>query len=368
MGVSSRGGLERDGVDPMEEASAPGNLPVSRSRLPRPTIRDVSRQAGVSPTTVSHALSGKGRVDATTRARVRAVAQRLGYRPSVRAQRLREGRARTVALVNSLPGEITARSARMEYLLHLAAASSQEALLRGYAVVLVPPTDDLSWLECIDIDGAIVNDPLDDDRLVRALEERGLPVVTVGRAPHGTCPYVAHGPAGTGLLLAHLVDQGATRIALLTSSSSRATALGVREAYLAWSRERSLAPIVATLDERAAEEAGRQATLTLLEREPAIDAIYAPLDAFAVGALRALRELRRRVPRDVLVATHFDGARARASRPQLTALDLQLDRVGLLALDLLLAEIEHRPHPGWVPEPTPRLIPRGTTLRRRPGP
>lgn len=46
----------------------------------RPTIADVAREAGVSRTTVSHALNGIGKVDPRTRERVERVAAELGYR------------------------------------------------------------------------------------------------------------------------------------------------------------------------------------------------------------------------------------------------------------------------------------------------
>ena len=50
----------------------------------RPTISDVAREAGVSRTTVSHALRGMGQVESGTRQRVIDAAAKLGYRPSVR--------------------------------------------------------------------------------------------------------------------------------------------------------------------------------------------------------------------------------------------------------------------------------------------
>lgn len=55
----------------------------------RMTIRDVAKAAGVSLTTVSHALNDRGVVDPATRARIKQLAIDMGYRPNVRAQRLR---------------------------------------------------------------------------------------------------------------------------------------------------------------------------------------------------------------------------------------------------------------------------------------
>src|SRR6185312_9280475 len=67
----------------------------------RVTSVDVARRAGVSQSTVSLVLSGKGRgrISARTEATVRAAAAELGYRPNVAARTLRTGIARTVGLV-----------------------------------------------------------------------------------------------------------------------------------------------------------------------------------------------------------------------------------------------------------------------------
>jgi DNA-binding LacI/PurR family transcriptional regulator len=59
----------------------------------RTTIGDVAAAAGVSPTTVSHALNGKGRIDPRTHARIRRTAGRLGYQANWLAGGLRSGRS-----------------------------------------------------------------------------------------------------------------------------------------------------------------------------------------------------------------------------------------------------------------------------------
>jgi transcriptional regulator with XRE-family HTH domain len=69
----------------------------------RITISDVAREAGVSRTTVSHALNGRGQVDPATRLKVEEAARSLGYRPNRHAQRLRTGGASMIALMSSMP-------------------------------------------------------------------------------------------------------------------------------------------------------------------------------------------------------------------------------------------------------------------------
>src|SRR4051794_9708737 len=65
---------------------------MERTRVQRPDIKDAARAAGVSVTTVSHALNGKGRISATTRKRVKRLADSLGYRPNNTARNLVGGR------------------------------------------------------------------------------------------------------------------------------------------------------------------------------------------------------------------------------------------------------------------------------------
>jgi DNA-binding LacI/PurR family transcriptional regulator len=104
---------------------------AGRSRV---TIGDVARGAGVSPTTVSHALNGKGAVRPATRARVLRTAKRLGYLPNSAARNLRSGRTMTLGLM--FPRE---EFSGVEYYLELASAAAQAAFARDYGVLLIPP-------------------------------------------------------------------------------------------------------------------------------------------------------------------------------------------------------------------------------------
>ncbi len=88
--------------------TAAGNHQASRPtgrRLGRAGIRDVAAAAGVSITTVSDALNGKGRLPDATRRHVREVADRLGYRPSAAARTLRTGKSGLIGLTVTTYGE-----------------------------------------------------------------------------------------------------------------------------------------------------------------------------------------------------------------------------------------------------------------------
>lgn len=303
-----------------------------------PTIAEVATAAGVSRTTVSHALNGIGKVDPRTRERVKKVAAELGYRPNLRAQRLRRGQAKAIALASSMPVAVAAGPSRLGFYMEIAAAAAESALLHGYALVLVPPVQSGSGLHSVDIDGAIVVEPDVNDAAVADLKERGLPYVALGRpvSTEETAPYVdLRGGLVAELLLAHLHGQGARRPALIIGSGERHAAVDARAAYERICAEHGWTPVVATATEAGGEEAGYAACAQLLARHPGTDAVCALVDAFAVGAVRAIKDSGRAVPGDVMVVTRYDGLRARTCEPPLTAVDLHLDRAASDAVELL---------------------------------
>lgn len=332
-----------------------------------PTIAEVATAAGVSRTTVSHALNGIGKVDPRTRERVKKVAAELGYRPNLRAQRLRRGQAKAIALASSMPVAVAAGPSRLGFYMEIAAAAAESALLHGYALVLVPPVRSGSGLHSVDIDGAIVVEPEVNDAAVADLKERGLPYVALGRPvpAEETAPYVdLRGGLVAELLLAHLHEQGARRPALIIGSGERHAAVDARAAYERICAQYGWTPVVVTAPEAGGEEAGYAACAELLARHPGTDAVCALVDAFAVGAVRAVKDSGRAVPGDVMVVTRYDGLRARTCEPPLTAVDLHLDRAASDAVELLLGRLRGDVTTGAVvTSPEPRLVPRASSLR-----
>ena len=136
----------------------------------RVTIKDVAREAGVSPTTVSHALNHRGQVDSRTRERVERAARTLGYRPNRNAQRLRTGEAHMIVLLSSMPFAVSGGPSRLGFMMEIAAVAAAAALDRGLALVLAPPMESGQVsLEQLDLDGALVLEPSAHDPNVEYL-------------------------------------------------------------------------------------------------------------------------------------------------------------------------------------------------------
>src|SRR5688572_5309787 len=148
------------------------------------TIRDVAAAAGVSLTTVSHALSNQGRIGEKTRQRVLNVAAELGYRANVHAQQLVTNRSRTIA-IQVAPFDSTSKSSMLipnsEYFLEVLNGASDEADRNGYALVLTPPGVGPTTISAFAVDGAIIVDPHGDEGLLNPQWTATHPVVTAAR-------------------------------------------------------------------------------------------------------------------------------------------------------------------------------------------
>lgn len=327
----------------------------------RVTIRDVAHAAGVSTTTVSDALSGNGRLPATTRRRVAAIAGRLGYQANPAARSLRGQRVGGIGLY--LPEE----AGNFAYYLELAAGAASQALAHGLALTLIPRSPDPARLTAFPLDGFAAVDPLTGDPVVGAFSQLGLPVVTCERdltpgAEHAGRVEGDYRPAMTELL-DHLAGQGALRVALIAPGPETSWGLELRTAYQSWCDSRGHQELLHDVPFPASPELVHDAAMRALRAYPPADAVVSGIDGGALGALVAAAEFGRRVPEDLLVASCVDSPALRACRPAITALDLRPDEMGRRLAGLLHALlVSSLPH-GTVEVVRARLVIRASTTR-----
>lgn len=329
-------------------------------------IKEVAAAAGVSTTTVSHALSGKGRLPEATRERVREVARRLGYQPNVSARKLGGGTSGLLALAVSQVEDLTFQLGDFDYFASLIRHATTAALDRGYALAIVPAADVEGTLHKIPADGAVVVDPVPDDASVAYLRRQGVPIVTTGRiledGDDGHWVDNDH-RAGVRGVLDHLHAVGARRIAIVAPRSFSSFIADVRAGYAAWCEEHGCEEIVGTAPD-VTETGGFEAASGLLERAEPPDAIYAVLDRLAIGVLLAAGAKQVGVPEDLRVAACTDSVAAQTARPPLTTLGLNPERIGREAVGMLIDLVEDEPvDPRHRLVPT-RLIERESTLGR----
>jgi DNA-binding LacI/PurR family transcriptional regulator len=328
----------------------------------RVTIKDVARRARVSPTTVSHALNGRGRVGEGTRARITAVAAELGYVANPIARALKSGR--TMTIVAELPATAEAGGLESAFLRDVLIGAAEAAMETGYLLAVAGPTAAAGG-PLPPLDGALVVDPVPDDPLVESATGRGAAVVTVSRfvdqpasMPAVTSDYVA----GTGAILDHLAASGYERPALISTRRPFAFADACREGYTAWMRASGRAPRVRNVPSHPTIAAGHAAARALLALKQPPDALVSITEPLAVGALQALSEAGVRVPDEVGVASVGDSERLRSATPPVTALDLYPTEIGRRAVGLLVNLIGGERSSSSLELPT-RLHERASTRR-----
>src|SRR5690349_16032130 len=191
----------------------------------RPTVQDVAREAGVSPSTVSRALHTRGYASPEVRDRVRAAAAKIGYVLDHNARNLRN---RTSTSIGVLISDL-----RNPFYADLAAGIEEELRAADYQMVLFNddglPAEEMRAVETLlamRVPGVIVT-PVTAD-CPRTLRDNGVHVVCADRdiARSGSDVVLSDNKAGAQELTEHLIALGHTRIGILIDETKWSTGAG----------------------------------------------------------------------------------------------------------------------------------------------
>ena len=309
--------------------------------MPRATIRDVARVAGVSVSTASRALNDRHDVSAATRARVLAAAERLNYVPSSVARGLISGRSGALGVV------ITSIASPV-YSLCLQGIEAA-ARAAGYTVLLCSSEDSQeSALDCLarlvsnQVEGIILTPVGSDRRDIEWLESRNVPFVQLFRRfPDLDADFVTPDHAEGGrLVTGHLLDLGHIRIGHVGGPAHTESGQGRLAGYHeALSRAGIPADDELIVSAPFTVAGGYVAAGRLLDRADRPTAIFAATDLQAVGVLKAARERRLRVPEDLAVAGGDNIELAEHLQTPLTTFDSSASLVGSRAAEIIIARL-----------------------------
>jgi DNA-binding LacI/PurR family transcriptional regulator len=304
-------------------------------------LKDIAERAGVSIKTASNALNGLPHVRESTRERVLALADELGYRPNLSARGLKTGRTGFVAV--AIP-ELSS-----PYFAELASRLARRADQLGY-IALFDETGASADAEQVVLDGVsahlidgILFSPLALTSEQISARRDSVPMVLLGERsiPHGFDHVAVDSVAAARAMTEHLISTGRRRIAAI----GRKSALGTHSMRLTGYREalrangiRYDARLVHSVDDYTREQ-GLLAMRDLLSLRHPPEAVFCFNDLMAVGALRAIHEAGLRVPHDIAVAGFDDIAETQFTNPPLTTIAPDLDVLADQALQLVLARI-----------------------------
>jgi DNA-binding LacI/PurR family transcriptional regulator len=306
------------------------------------TMRDVAQKAGVSLKTVARILQAGGEIAAETRARVLAVSDELGYHPNLIAHDLITERTHTVGIVIA---DIT-----NPYFAMVVRGAQDIARYKSYHVLLCntyeSQQEELRTLQALadqGVDGIIMFPGFYTGNNLEIFAEQFRPLVVVNHVfQHPNVSLVlTNNYEGARTAVEYLIHKGHRAIGLLAGrelSPARGQRVrGYRDALTAHEL-----PIVEEriLGGSPTQETGYENALQLFAQAPDTTAIFAYNDLMALGAIKACREVGRRVPEDCAVIGFDDTLFASLTMPPLTTIRLDKYGTGRQAMARLLAMMD----------------------------
>ena len=303
------------------------------------SLKDVAREAGLSPAAVSRHLNGSLELPEETRERIEAAVRRLGYRPNPHARRLSLGRSDTITLIvpdianpffATLAATVERAASERGMIMQLHATSNLE---ERELAVLELAADNRS-------DGVVFCTNRKPGRDVAdAIGTLPRAVIVDEAVPGAQAPQIfADNEQGGYLAGRHLARWGHSQVAYLggdpalMSTRLRAEGLerGLREASGA------VEAAVHVFSGRHDVASGRALAAELLDANGSETAIFVGSDELAIGVIETLRERGIRIPQDMSLVS-FDGARAlHLYDPPITVVRQPARRLGERAVELLL--------------------------------
>jgi len=339
------------------------------------TIRDVARQAGVSPGTVSRAINNSPLVNDETRQRIMDVVEELNYRPNIAARRLSLGKTLTIAVIvpfftrpsvtERLRGVVSSLS-ETEYDLMIHNVETPEQ--RAHSFRTIPYRESA--------DGVLIISLSPTDEEAEMLSKTSIPVVLIDadhpdltRLHRVTVDDVAGGRVATEYLLAlghrrigFIGDNTGDAICDEETNPLRFTSSFERhQGYEEALRRAGVSPRpdYYGTDRHGRHQAARVAHQMLRLAEPPT-AILAASDTQAVGVLEAARDLKVSIPEELSVVGYDDVEIADILG--LTTMRQPLFQSGERGVELLLGKLNQGPEMAPVSESLPtELIVRNTT-------
>ncbi len=333
----------------------------------KPTINDVARVSGLSKKTVSRVLNNSPQVAESTRKRVSAVIEQLGFSPDPQARSLASKKSFVLGLVYDNPNAL--------YI-----SDIQKGVLRacqgtGYELIMHP--GDFSNQHLIDeiegfvsrarIGGLILLSPISQrDALSMRLRRDEIPYVRI-------CPkkidtderiVVSNDLRGSEMMVEYLVSIGHRAIGFVTGPESNLSAQEKYDGYCNVMKKAGLPlreDFVAHGDNTF--DSGELAGNLLLRRNDRPSVVFASNDAMALGVLKSASMLGLRVPQDVAIAGFDDSALATVTWPDLTTIRQPVEWMGEIAARKLLSQLTNGSISPDLPLATePELVVRHSTM------
>lgn len=301
------------------------------------TIKDVAKVSGVTVTTVSRVLNNRGYISEVTRKKVYDAMAELNYQPNEIARSLFRRKSNFIGLIvpnvsHPFFAELT------NYIEYYAYKSGYKILICNSYQDSGKEKDYVQMLKSNQVDGIIMGSHTLDtsDYLTPTL-----PIVAVDRYLSQGIPFVTSDNYKGGLLATNLlIDRGCRKLAHISGPLKLNTPANKRyEAFIEVATLRGIEYVIeqAKLD---IFESYKKLVTKLLSEDPDIDGIFASSDMIAASIIHVANIIGKKIPQDLKIVGYDDIKLAELMVPPLTTIKQPIEKMGELAVKILIEQIE----------------------------
>ncbi|MDD6810321.1 MAG: LacI family DNA-binding transcriptional regulator [Lachnospiraceae bacterium] len=305
------------------------------------TIGDIAAELGVSKTTVSRAISGKGRIGAKTREKVLQYIEEHNYRPNVIAKGLAQSRTYNIGLV--MPGDYNI--VELPFFQNCMLGISKVAASMDYDVLIsVVTAEDISQLERAvinhKVDGVILTRTLENDTPAEYLKKMQIPFVAIGSTEDRLVVQIDNDHrSACRELTEKLLDKGIRRIGLIGGNQSYMVTKnrlgGFLEAFMRKGIEPEREHIYLDVED---DKTARELVEKMLKQ--GMECIIAMDDYLCSCVLNTLQQKHIQVPEQVKVVSFYDSSFLENHIPSITSIQFDVEELGRMTCKTLLGMIE----------------------------
>lgn len=305
------------------------------------TIGDIAEELGVSKTTISRAISGKGRIGEKTRERVLSYIEEHNYRPNIIARGLAQNKTFNLGVV--LPGDYNV--VELPFFQKCMLGISRVASASGYDVLLTMVTaQNTKQLKRAvrnhKIDGAILTRTLAKDAAMQYLLENEVPFVAIGTAADGRVVQIDNDHrSACRELTEKLLLSGIRKMALIGSNESHIVTQNRRRGFEdAFAQRQELTDGGQIFRNVETDSEVNKIVERLLA--DGTECIVSMDDYLCGCVLNALQMRNIAVPEQIQVASFYDSTILQNRIPSVTSIRFNVEELGQKACETLLAMLE----------------------------
>jgi LacI family transcriptional regulator len=327
------------------------------------SIVDIAKCLNISPTTVSFILNGRAkekRISDQVVERVQKYINEVGYKPNTLARSLRTGKTNTIGLlVESIANPFFANIAR---------GIEELAYKSGYKILYSSTENDTEKTKELiqlfrerHIDGYIISPPEGIEEEINALIKSGSPVVLFDRdlASVKTDTISIDNLASTYGAVKHLIESGYKNIGFVTLDSSQSQMVDRLSGYEKAIDESGLATFVKKISYQEAPENIVSLIISFL-KENELDAVIFATNYFGISGLKAINELKLKVPEDIAVISFDDHDLFELYTPPITCISQPIEEIANQLITILLDKLKA----GAAQEKELHIIPTNLKVRK----